>query len=77
MEQKLKYGGTAIMWNKKLNAKIFMNQDQSIIGLEVCLDSSSLNFINVYMPHCCDPNYDDYILVKFQHSVMKLTAQMY
>ena len=44
------YGGTAILWNKKLNAKIFMNQDQSIIGLEVCLDSSSLNFINVYMP---------------------------
>jgi len=26
------YGGTAILWNKKLNAKIFMNQDQSIIG---------------------------------------------
>ena len=36
------YGRTAILWNKKLNAKIFMNQDQSIIGLEVCLDSSSL-----------------------------------
>jgi len=28
------YGGAAILWNKKLNAKIFMNQDQSIIGLE-------------------------------------------
>ena len=49
------------MWNKKLNAKIFMNQDQSIIGLEGCLDSSSLNFINVYMPYCCDSNYDEYI----------------
>jgi len=55
------YGGTAILWNKKLNANIFMNQDQSIIGLEVCLDSSSLNFINVYMPYCCDSNYDEYI----------------
>jgi len=55
------YGGTAILWNKKLNAKIFMNQDQSIIGLEVCLDSSSLNFINVFMPYCCDSNYDEYI----------------
>ena len=38
-----------------------MNQDQSIIGLEVCRDSSSLNFINVYMPYCCDSNYDEYI----------------
>ena len=38
-----------------------MSQDQSIIGLEVCLDSSSLNFINVYMPYCCDSNYDEYI----------------
>jgi len=40
------YSGTAILWNKKLNAKIFMNQDQSIIGLMVCLDSNSLNFLN-------------------------------
>ena len=55
------YGGTAILWNKKLNAKIFMNQDQSIIGLDVCLDSSSFNFINVYMAYCCDSNYDEYI----------------
>ena len=55
------YGWTAILWNKKLNAKIVMNQDQSIIGLEVCLDSSSLNFLNVYMPYCCDSNYDEYI----------------
>ena len=56
------YGGTAILWNKKLNAKIFMNQDQSIIGREVCLGSSSLNFLNVYMPYyCCDSNYDEYI----------------
>jgi len=47
------YSGTAILWNKKLNAKIFMNQDQRIIGLEVCLDSSSLNFLNVYMPGSC------------------------
>jgi len=56
-----------------------MNQDKSIIGLEVCLDSSSLNFLNVYMPYCCDFNYDEYIsiLVKFQYSVMKLAAQMY
>ena len=38
-----------------------MNQDQSIIGLEVCLDSSSLNFLNFYMPYCCDSNYDEYI----------------
>ena len=43
------YGWTAILSNKKLNAKIFMNQDQSIISLGVCLDSSSLNFINVYV----------------------------
>jgi len=55
------YGWTAILSNKKLNAKIFMNQDQSIISLGVCLDSSSLNFINVYMPYCCDSNYDEYI----------------
>ena len=55
------YGRTAILWNKKLNAKISMKQDQSIIGLEVCLDSSSLNFLNVYMPYCCDSNYDEYI----------------
>ena len=55
------HGGTAILWNKKLNAKIFMNQDQSIIGLEVCLNSSSLNFLNVYMPYCCDSSYDECI----------------
>jgi len=33
----------------------------SIIGLKVCLDSNSLNFLNVYMPYCCDSNYDEYI----------------
>jgi len=55
------YGGTAILWNKKLNANTFMNQDQSIIGLEVCLDSNSLNILNVYMPYCYDSNYDEYI----------------
>ena len=38
-----------------------MNQDQSIIGLEVCLDSSSLNFLNVCMPDCCDSNYDEHM----------------
>jgi len=38
-----------------------MNQDQSIIGLEVCLDSSSLNFLNVCMPYCCDSNYDEHM----------------
>jgi len=35
-----------------------MNQDQSIIDLEVYLDSNSLNFLNVYMPYCCDSNYE-------------------
>ena len=71
------YGGTAILWNKKLKAKIFMNQDQSIIGLEVCLDSSSLNFLNVYMPYCCDSNYDEHKnYSKISTLVMKLTAQM-
>ena len=69
------YGGTAILWNKKLNAKIFMNQDQSIVGLEVCLDSGTLNFLNVYMLYCCDSNYDKYINY-LSNSVMKLTAQI-
>ena len=70
------YGG--ILRIKKLNAKTFMNQDQSIIGLEVCLDSTSLNFLNVYMPYCCDSNYDEHInyLSKISTLVMKLTAQM-
>jgi len=45
------YGGTAILWNKKLNAKIFMNQDQSIIGLEVCLDSKGMPKLFV-LPKC-------------------------
>jgi len=54
-------GGRTILWNKKLIAKTFMNQDQSIIGLEVCLDSISMNFLNVYIPYCCDLNCDEYI----------------
>ena len=44
------YGGTAILWNKKLNAKIFMNQDQSMMYHQSggMLRLKLLNFINVY-----------------------------
>ena len=33
----ISYGVTAILWNKELIAKTFMNQYKSIIGREVCL----------------------------------------
>ena len=55
------YGRTAILRNVKLNAKTFTNQDKSNLGLVVCLDSISLNFLNVCMPYCCDSNYDEYM----------------
>jgi len=34
----------------------FMKQDNSIVGLEVCLDSTSLQLLNVYMRYCCESN---------------------
>jgi len=52
---------TAILWNKELIAKTFMNQDKRIIGWEVCLISTSLNFLIVYMPSYCKSNNDEYI----------------
>ena len=42
------YGGTAILWNKNLNAKVVYNYDQSIIGITVELKSTSLTIINVF-----------------------------
>ena len=41
------YGGTAILWNKQLQASTFSNHDNTIIGLTVNLCSSSISFINV------------------------------
>ena len=34
------YGGTAILWNKNLNAKVVYNYDQSIIGITVELEKT-------------------------------------
>ena len=57
------YGGTAILWNKKLQASTFSNHDNTIIGLTVNLCSSSISFINVhvYLPCCCESNTDTYL----------------
>ena len=52
------YGGTAILWNKNLNAKVVYNYDQSIIGITVELESTSLTIINVYLPSCSSDNED-------------------
>ena len=38
-----------------------MNQNKSIIWLDVCLDYISLNFLSVYMPYCSDCNYHEYL----------------
>jgi len=58
---RIPYGVTAILWNKELIAKTFINQDKSIIGREVCLISTSLNFLIVYMTSYCKSNNDECI----------------
>lgn len=55
------HGGTAILWSKTLSTKIIKNHDQSVIGIEVDLGSTSICLINVYMPYCCSSNIDDYL----------------
>ena len=55
------YGGTAILWNKQLQASTFSNHDNTIIDLTVNLCSSSISFINVYLPYCCESNTDTYL----------------
>ena len=55
------YGGTAILWNKQLQASTFSNHDNTIIGLKVNLCSSSISFINPYLPYCCESNTDTYL----------------
>jgi len=56
----------------------FMNQDASILGLKVCLNSTSLNFVNVYMLCCCEADYDYYLLFlsKMSKCVTNLIAEM-
>ena len=55
------YGGTAILWNKQLQASTFSNHDATIIGLTVNLCFSSISFINLYLPYCCKSNTDTYL----------------
>jgi len=55
------HGGTAILWHKSIPARSFKNHDHSIVGLRLCLDSSPLFLINVYLPYCCSANTDLYI----------------
>ena len=55
------YGGTAILWNKQLQVSTFSNHDNIIIGLTVNLCTSSISFINVYLPCCCKSNTDTYL----------------
>ena len=55
------YGGTAILWNKQLQASTFSNHNNTIIGLTVNLCTSSIFFINVYLPYCCESNTDTYL----------------
>jgi len=40
-------------------AKKFMSQNKSIIGLKLCLNSTPLSFINVYMTFYCEANFDE------------------
>jgi len=49
-----------------------------LYGQPVCLCSASLNFVDVYIPHCCDANYDDYLmyLSKISTLVSELYSQM-
>ena len=55
------YRGTAILWNKQLQASTFSNHDNTIIGLAINLCISSISFINVYLPCCCESNTNTYL----------------
>lgn len=55
-----------------------MNRDKSIIGLNVCLNSTSLNFGNVHMAYTVKLTLKTIwcIFVRLEHCVMKLIAQI-
>lgn len=55
------FGGTAILWNKQLKASSLCDIDESIIGLTVDLDGSTMTLVNVYLPYCCEANTDKYL----------------
>ena len=55
------FGGTAILWHKKLQATQIQSYNKSIIGLNILTDDVSLCVINVYLPYCCSDNFDSYL----------------
>ena len=46
------FGGTAILWHKKLQATLIQSYDKSIIGLNLLTGDASLCVINVYLQYC-------------------------
>ena len=56
------HGGTAILWDKSLDASTLKANDESIVGLNLHTFDSSISIINVYLPYCCSANTDDYLM---------------
>ena len=59
------YGGTAVLWNKSLNAKVLRNSDSSLTGLQFTTESNGATqtvcIINVYLPYCAPHNMEEHL----------------
>ena len=56
------YGGTAILWDRSLPASPWFNDDNSIIGLKLKVNKTTIRIVNVYLPYCSSANVDDYLM---------------
>ena len=56
------YGGTAILWDRSLPASPWFNDDNSIIGLKLKVNKTTIGIVNVYLPYCSSANVDDYLM---------------
>ncbi len=67
------HGGMAIMWRRSLadKCKIVSYDDTRLLGIEFSAKSYHILFINVYLPHNCASNSDDYLfyLAKIQNII--------
>ena len=58
------YGGLAILWRKSLGESckpIVYKDEKRIMSLEVSIAYEKYLFLNVYLPYCCQDNYDAFL----------------
>ena len=57
------FGGLGILWRRTLgvSCKPIEYSDSRLLGLEFTLSDMKLLFINLYLPHCCLDNLDEYL----------------